>query len=92
MDIRIDYISDGPETIICISGRLTGTAVTQLKKACGSIEDPFVMDLSNLLFADDKGLDAIRAIVNKGAQVQGASPFVQLLLDSAPGWKTNGDQ
>jgi hypothetical protein len=84
MDIRIDHISEGPETIICISGRLTGTAVAQLNKTCDPIEDPFVMDLSNLLFADDKGIDAIRAIVNKGAQVQGASPFVQLLLDNAP--------
>ena len=87
MDIRIDYISDGPETIICISGRLAGTAVTQLKKACDPIEDPFVIDLSNLLFADDKGIDAIRAIADVGAQVHGASPFVQLLLDNAPGWK-----
>ena len=84
MDIRIDSISDGPKTIICISGRLVGTAVTELKKACDPIEDSFVIDLSNLLFADDKGIDAIRAIADKGVQVHGASPFVQLLLDDAP--------
>ena len=84
MNIRIDYIYDGPEIVICISGRLTGIAVEQLNKACGPIEEPFLMDLSDLLFADDKGIDAIRAIADKGVQVHGASPFIQLLLDDAP--------
>jgi anti-anti-sigma regulatory factor len=84
MDIRIDFISEGSETVVRIAGRLSSTAVAPLKKACDPIEDPFVIDLSNLLFADDKGIDAIRAIVDKGAQIHGASPFVQLLLDNAP--------
>jgi hypothetical protein len=92
MDIRIDTISDGSETVIRIAGRLSNTAVAQLKKACDPIEDPFVMDLSHLLFADDEGIDAIRAIADKGAQIHGASPFVQLLLDNAPGWKTGGKE
>ena len=51
-----------------------------------------MIDLSNLLFADDAGISAIRALVDKGAQVHGASPFVQLLLDSAPGWKTGDEE
>jgi anti-anti-sigma regulatory factor len=92
MDIRIDFISDKSETVVRIAGRLSGSAIEQLKKVCDPIEDPFVIDLSNLLFADDKGIDAIRAIADKGAQVQGASPFVQLLLDNAPGWKTGGEE
>jgi anti-anti-sigma regulatory factor len=84
MDIRIDFISDGSESVVRLSGRLGSTAVAQLKKACDPIEDPFVIDLTNLLFADDKGITAIRAIADKGAQVHGASPFIQLLLDKAP--------
>ena len=82
MDIRIDIISETPKPVVCIAGRLSSTAVAQLKKACDPIENPFVIDLSNLLFAEDKGIDAIRAIVDKGAQIHGASPFVQLLLDN----------
>ena len=85
MHIRIDLISDGSETVVRIAGRLSGIAVAQLKQACDPIEGPFVIDLSNLLFADDEGIDAIRAIADKGAQVHGASPFVQLLLGNAPG-------
>ena len=84
MNIRIDFISDGSETVVRISGRLDSTAVAQLKEACDPIEDPFVIDLSNLLFADDKGINAIRVLADKGAPVQGASPFVQMLLDDAP--------
>jgi hypothetical protein len=84
MGIRIDFISDESETVVRIAGCLSGTAVAQLKKACDQIEDPFMLDLSNLSFADDEGIDAIRAIADKGAPVRGASPFVQLLLDNAP--------
>ncbi len=47
-----------------------------------------MIDLSNLLLVDNEGISAIRAIADKGAQVHGASPFVQLLLDDAPRWKT----
>ena len=76
MVIRIDFNSNGSETVVRIAGRLVSTAVTQLKKGCESIEVPLVIDLSNLLFIDDKGIKAIRAIVNRGTQVNGASPFV----------------
>ena len=92
MEIRIDVTFEGPETVVCIAGRLSGVSVAQLKKACDPIEGAFALDLSNLLFADEKGIDAIRAIADKGGQIHGASPFVQLLLDNAPGWKTNGDE
>jgi anti-anti-sigma regulatory factor len=92
MDIRIDLISGKSETVVRIAGRLSGTAVAQLKKACDPIEDPFIVDLSTLLFADDEGINAIRALVDKGAQIHGVSPFIQLLLDNAPGWKNGGEE
>ena len=84
MEIRIDITSEGPETVVRIAGRLSGVAVAQLRKACDPIEGAFVIDLSNLLFADATGIDVIRATVEKGAEVRGASPFVQLLLDDTP--------
>ena len=85
MEIRIDVTSEGPETVFRIAGRLSGAAVPQLRKACDPIKGAFVLDLSNLLFADDAGIDVIRTLGEKGAEVRGASPFVQLLLDDAPG-------
>ncbi len=84
MEIRIDITSEGPETVIHIAGRLSGTSVAQLIKACDPIEGAFVIDLSNLLFADDAGIDTIRTLDDTGADVHGASPFIQLLLGDAP--------
>lgn len=89
MEIRIDITSEGPETVVRIAGRLSGVAIAQLRKACDPIEGPFVIDLSNLVFADDAGIDVIRTLSEKGAEVRGTSPFVQLLFDDAPrrdGW------
>ena len=92
MGIRIDFNSNGSETVVSIAGRLCNTAVAQFKKTCNPIEASFVFDLSNLMFADLEGINAIRAIVEKGAQVRGASPFVQLLLDTASRKKPGGEK
>jgi anti-anti-sigma regulatory factor len=85
MEIRIDITSEGNETVVHIAGRLSGVAVAQLRKACDSIEGAFVLDLSNLLFADAAGIDVIRKLDEKGPEVRGASPFIQLLLKDEPG-------
>ena len=90
--IRIDITSEGPETVVRTAGRLSGVAVAQLKKACDPIEGPFVIDISNLLFADDAGIDVIRRLSEKGAEVRGASPFVQLLLDDALGEEKDSEE
>ena len=84
MEIRIDITSEGPETVVHIAGRLSENAVAQLRKACDPIEGAFVLDLSNLMFLDDEGIDAIRTLGEKRAEVRGASPFVQLLLEGSP--------
>ena len=83
MEIRIDITSEGPKTVVHITGRLSGFAVEQLRIASDPIKGAFVLDLTNLMFADAAGIDVIRTIGEKGAKVRGASPFVQLLLDDA---------
>jgi hypothetical protein len=84
MEIRIDITSEGPDTVVHIAGRLSAVAVAQLRKACDPIEGAFVLDLSDLLFADEEGIDAIRTLGETGAEVHGSSPFIQLLLDDTP--------
>ena len=83
MGIRIDCHFNGAKTVISIAGRLCGTAVKQLERAFTQVEGPRVIDLSNLVFADSEGIDAIRARIDEGAQVQGASPFIAMLLENA---------
>ena len=81
MKIRIDVKSEGSDTVVYIAGRLTGVAVEQLRKACDPIKGDFVLDLSNLMFADTEGINAIREICDNGAEIRGTSPFIRLLLD-----------
>lgn len=80
MSIRIDNVHSGSETVVHIAGRLSGTAVAQLKAVCEQIEGPAVLDLSSLLFVDDEGVETILASIEKGARIKGASPFIELLL------------
>ncbi len=84
MEIRIDITAEGTETVVHVAGRLSGRAVAQFRQACDPIKGAFVLDLSDLLFADATGLEVIRMTVEKGVEVRGASPFVRLLLEDAP--------
>ena len=90
MGIRIDIISEGSQTVVHVAGRLSGAAVARLRKECDPIKGAFVLDLSNVLFADAAGIDVIRTLGGKGVEVRGASPFVQLLLDDAPKEEPDG--
>ncbi len=85
LSIRIDIItSDGPEDVVRLSGRLTEDGVIHLEKVCYSIRKRFVLDLSDLLFADEAGIKAIQELKVNGAEHRGATPFIQMLLDNSP--------
>ena len=92
MMIRIDVVSGGPEVVVYLAGRLTGDATEQLKDTCESINGTFVLDLSKLLFADDAGIDVMRAISEQGIQIRGASQFIQLLTNNWLGQETDGEE
>ena len=83
MAIRIDHIRSGTETVVNIAGNLSGNASAQLMTAFKAIKGHCVIDLSSLRFADQRGIDTIRAILKKGVKIRGASPFIQLLLENA---------
>jgi anti-anti-sigma regulatory factor len=81
MKVRVDTTAEGNVVVVYVAGRLGGNEVTVLRQACAQIEGTFVLDLSRLQFADDAGLDLIRAISAKGTKVRAASVFVQMLID-----------
>jgi len=89
VEIRIDVTSEGPETVVRIAGRLTDSAVEQLRKVCDPIGGAIVLDLSSLMFADDAGIDVIRELRARKAALRGASPFIQLLLNDTAGSRNN---
>jgi anti-anti-sigma regulatory factor len=83
MDIRIDIETEGPVVVFHVSGRLDRPVVKQLTDACESIEDNFVLDLSDLFFADDAGIEALRTLRDHGADIQGAPSFIKLLMNGS---------
>ena len=85
MEIRIDIESEGPEVVFHVAGRLTGPAITQLSDVCEPMEGHYVLDLSNLMFADDAGAETIRTLREGGADIRGASSFIKLLINGETG-------
>jgi anti-anti-sigma regulatory factor len=81
MELRIDIASEGPVTMVHLTGRLSGNTISQLKEACDQIKGAVVLELSNLRSVDTTGSGFIRTLVEKGTKLRGASPFIQLLLD-----------
>ena len=81
MDIRIDIETEGPVDVVCVSGRLVVSSIQQLTDVCEPTEGNFMLDLSELVFADDAGIDVIRSLREKGADICGASSFIKLLID-----------
>jgi hypothetical protein len=81
MEIRIDIESEGPDVVLHVAGRLTGPAITQLEDVCEPIDSNYVLELSKLMFADDAGAEAIRKLREGGADIRGASSFINLLID-----------
>jgi anti-anti-sigma regulatory factor len=93
MAIRIDIGSYGSgdtgddAVVMRVAGRLAGDAVVHLTQACESANGSVVLDLSKLMFADDAGVEVIRALQKKGAEISGASSFIRLLIDDEPGYE-----
>jgi len=92
MAIRIDINSEESEIVVHLAGRLFEDATKELIDTCDSIKGNFVLDLSKLLFADDAGIDAIRAISKQGAKIRGASQFIQLLIDKSFGQEADSEE
>jgi anti-anti-sigma regulatory factor len=82
--LRIDTTSEGSKTIVSVAGRLEGSGVHELLRTRQSIEGGFVLDLTGLRSADPSGIEAIRKLVRRGAELREVSPFIRLLLDDQP--------
>jgi hypothetical protein len=81
MNIRIDKEAEGNDVVLHVAGRLTGPAITQLEDVCEPMKCHYALDLSNLIFADDAGAEAIRMLCERGAEIRGASSFIKLLIN-----------
>lgn len=80
MRVRITSTIDGDQIILQIAGRLQSAAVSDLDKEIRSVDGPFLLDLSQLVSADEAGIAKLRELACGRAELRGASGYVQLLL------------
>ena len=79
-------VSETPDiTTIGVVGRLGDDAVVILGEACSVAGRPLVLDLSDLTSASDAGVQQLRRLAGEGVHLLGASRYMRLLLDRAPG-------
>jgi anti-anti-sigma regulatory factor len=83
MSIRITKISDAIETVLRIDGQLCSENIAELSREYQLVDGPLVLDLSNLQSADVVGTEVLLDLMSSGAQIRGASPYIELLLEGS---------
>ena len=78
--IRISKTADDRQTVLKVDGRLKADDVEELTRAYRSVQGASVLDLSELQSADREGVEILRELVAMGAEIRGASPYIELLL------------
>ncbi len=81
MTLRIVAIGPSPPATVKLDGRLTVDEVPELRRVCEGVRRRLTIDLTALQSADRQGVSLLRELRAKGADLGGASPYLQLLLD-----------
>jgi len=84
MTIRVTTTVDTWGTLLKVDGRLTIEDVNELARAFRSAQGTAALDLSELQSTDHAGMEILRELVALGAEIRGASPYIELLLKPKP--------
>ena len=67
--------------IVRLAGRLQCEHVDELMRMCEESTPALRLDLTDLVSVDPSGLETLSLIQQRGAQVEGASPYIALQLE-----------
>jgi len=81
MECRIDVTSQAGSYVVRVAGRLTDEHVPDLLRVCSPLA-PLQLDLTQLDSANAIGIEALQRLQKSGAEIVGATHFIQLLLDA----------
>ena len=70
----------GEPMTLRLAGRLAGDAVDVLKGACADSGPVVTIDLSEVYYADDRGVRTLWELRTGGAVLQSPRPYLALLL------------
>ena len=82
MDLRLTVSREDRAIVVHVDGRLTVHGLHDLNRMVAGAAGAVILDLTNLLSADDAGVAALRLLTGRGVQLRGASPYVALLLQA----------
>ena len=80
MSVRITRAADSETTVLHVAGRLTSEDIGILTEEFQDIDGPVALELSGLQSADPDGVATLLEIASLGAELRGASPYIELLL------------
>ena len=84
MRLKITVTAGETETTIMIEGELLSQGIPDLENACRSMDGAFTVDLSELVKADEEGIQALKNLRDGGARLVAVSPYIELLMKSGP--------
>jgi len=64
-----------------VDGHLSGIEVGELARVGAACPRPVSLDLSGLMFADDRGVTVLKDLRADGADLRNVPPYVSLLLE-----------
>jgi ABC-type transporter Mla MlaB component len=82
--IRINRRETPEGVVVELHGWLSREVLGEFVSLCDSVVPPLRIDLSQLAGTDDAGVAALRTCIAAGVRLEGISPYIRLLLDSAP--------
>jgi hypothetical protein len=80
MTILITRLESVETQVLKVDGLLSAEDTDVLLGACDEVTGRLVLDLSDLRFADRRGVDALRTLRARGIDLIGLSPYLDLLL------------
>ena len=83
MVVRITRKSSVDRTVLKVDGLLQAADVESLNQEWASAPGDVTLELSQLQSADSRGVEAIHGMVQRGARLQGLSPYLELLLSTS---------
>lgn len=81
--LRITIDNATPEIHLILEGSLAGPWITELRDvvmSSDSTPDLIGLNLANVHFADEQGLNLLRELIAWGVTIRAASPFIRELL------------
>jgi hypothetical protein len=80
MAVRITKASETKKTVLLVDGYLNAEDVGEPARIYRSSQGSSGLELSNLRSADSAGVKCLQELILLGAEISGASPYIELLL------------